>query len=573
MMAPARAINVRPGGETVLFLRILVALTILSSSFDAAGAIAAGCPSPSRIPSPRWPGEAQWYAIQQAGLRYGTIRIEVGNVYDLANPGEDAWYTRTANFLHIRTRNWVVDHLLLIRPGQPVFAQQVYEAIRHLREQSFLRGADIVPVACTDRTVTVRVDVRDAWTLKIDTRFARAGNANEWRFKLEDSNFLGTGRTLAIGRQKTLERSMNVLEYLDPALADSDWTLAAYHEQLSDGRFESLALAKPFLLDTTPWAADVTALKQRLNLGFYNHGVEAWYMPQQEQALQASWQKLLGFNGETALRAGLGMDYERYRYAPPVQASPGELPAPVPCPRTLAGVGPVVSLHQDRFANFTNIRDVERAEDYNLGWDVSAQVLYDSSGLGASENGPDVSLSASKGFVPGRGWLVLADATLSARRAGTTWRSEAFDAEATAYDQPGRRQTLVFHADYASLLHPDPEDRLYIGGFQALRGYPNFYATGTRRVRVTLADRIVTSMVWFHTFQVGFVVFNDDAIIGRGATQGWSPWYASVGAGLRIGNLRGSFNRVLYFTVAEPLRSDLGVRRRPQFVVGDVLSF
>jgi hypothetical protein len=82
--------------------------------------------------------------------------------------------------------------------------------------------------------------------------------------------------------------------------------------------------------------------------------------------------------------------------------------------------------------------------------------------------------------VPSPGWLVLADSTSSARRAGATWRNEAFDAEATAYGQPWRRQTLVFHADYAS-LHPDPEDRLHTGGFQALPGYPDFNASGTRR--------------------------------------------------------------------------------------------
>ncbi|HET7162176.1 MAG TPA: hypothetical protein VFI32_05875, partial [Rhodanobacteraceae bacterium] len=498
---------------------------------------------------------------------------EVDNVYDLANPRENVWYTRTADFLHIRTRDWVVDHLLLLAPGQPVDAQQVYEAIRHLREQTFIRGAGITPIDCENGTVKVRVDVRDAWTLKIDTRFARAGNANQWRFKLEDSNFLGTGRTLAIGRQKTLERSMNVLEYLDPTLANTDWTMAAYYEDLSDGKFESLALAKPFLLDTTPWGADVTAINQRLNLGFYNRGVQAWYMPQRERMFQADWQKLLDFNGETALRAGVVMDYEHYTYGPPVPVSQAELPPPAVYPRTLAGIGAIVSIHQDHYASFENLREVERAEDYNLGWDISAQVLYDATAFGASANGPNASVTASKGFEPFPKWLVLADGSLMARRDGGSWHNEAFNAEATAYGQPWWRQTLVFHVDYASLLHPDPENRLYIGGFQALRGYPNFYATGTRRVRVTIADRIATPMVWFHTFQIGFVVFDDDGIIDRGADQGWSPWYSSVGAGLRIGNLRGSFNRVLYFTVAEPLRSDLGVRRRPQIVVGDVLTF
>ena len=531
------------------------------------------CPQPVASARERWAGEAQWLAIQQAGLRYGEVHVEVDNVYDLANPQENVWYTRTADFLHIRTRDWVVRHLSLVRPGRPVSARQVYEAVRHLRGQTFFRGADITPIDCTNGTVDVRVDVRDAWTLKIDTRFARAGNANEWRFKLEDSNFLGTGRTLAIGRQKTLDRSMNVLEYLDPTLANTDWTMAAYYEDLSDGKLASLALSQPFLLDTTRWGADVSALNQRLNLNFYDGGVQRWYLPQRERQFQADWQRLLSFDGETAFRAGVAVDYEHYTYGAPVPVDPGRLAPPTATPRTLAGVGPIVSLHQDDFASFENLREVARAEDYNLGWDVSAQVLYDSTSLGATSNGPNVALTAAKGFEPFPRWVVLTEGKLLARRDGGSWRNEALNAEATAYGQPWRRQTLVFHLDYASLLHPDPENRLYIGGFDALRGYPNFYATGTRRVRVTIADRVLTPMVWFHTFQVGFVVFNDNAIIDRAAGQGWSPWYSSVGAGFRIGNLRGSFNRVLYFTVAEPLRTDVGVRHRPQFVVGNVLTF
>ncbi|HET9819109.1 MAG TPA: hypothetical protein VFP92_08100 [Rhodanobacteraceae bacterium] len=554
-------------------LRLLLKGGLLVALGIAPAAALATCPQSAGSAQERWPGEAQWLAIQRSGLRYGAIHIEVDNVYDLADPREDVWYARAADFLHIRTRDWVVRHLLLVRSGQPADAQQVYEAIRHLRSQVFIRGADITPMSCTDGTVDVRVAVRDAWTLKIDTRFTRAGNANEWRFKLEDSNFLGSGRTLAIGRQKTIERSMNVLEYLSPTFLNTNWTLAAYYEDLSDGRLESLALAKPFLLDTTPWSGGVSLRVQNLHLSFYSRGVQAWYLPQQERQFQANWQKLLDFSGETALRAGVVLDYERYRYGAPVLVSPGELPPPAPYPRTLAGIGPIVSLHQDHYAHFTNIRDVDRAEDYNLGWDVSAQVSYDSTALGASANGPDLSVSASKGFEPFPRWLVLTDGSLSGRRAGGQWRNEAIDAAATAYGQPWRRQTLVFHIDYASLLHPDPENRLYIGGFQALRGYPNFYATGTRRVRVTIADRIVTPMVWFHTFQVGFVVFNDDAMIDGASGRRWGPWYSSLGAGFRIGNLRGSFKRVLYFTVAEPLHADLGVRRRPEFVVGNVLTF
>lgn len=184
-----------------------------------------------------------------------------------------------------------------------------------------------------------------------------------------------------------------------------------------------------------------------------------------------------------------------------------------------------------------------------------------------------MSVAASKGFEPSPGWLVLSHGSLSMRRANGLWHNEALRLAATAYDHSWRRQTLVFHVDYASLLHPDPENRLYIGGFQALRGYPNFYATGNRRWRVTVADRFVTSMTWFHTFRVGFVVFNDDAIINRDAGQGWSPWFSSVGAGLRLDNLRSATSPVLYFTVAKPLHTAAGVHRGLEWVIGDVLTF
>lgn len=231
-----------------------------------------GCPAPSRLDKSRWTGEAQWQAIQQAGLHYGRFDIHVHNVYDLRKDHEDAWYTRAADFLHIRTRTWVVRQLLLVKPGEVANAQQVYEAIRRLRRQGFFRGADITATSCSNGLVNARVDVRDAWTLKMDTSFGRSGNTNHWRFRLIDANFLGTGRTLVVGHVKTIERSMNVLEYRAPTFLNTDWTLDATYEQLSDGRVESLNLARPFLLNTTPWSASLSVLDQRLHLDFYNHG-------------------------------------------------------------------------------------------------------------------------------------------------------------------------------------------------------------------------------------------------------------------------------------------------------------
>ena len=560
-------------GPSVWRAMVFLAGLLVGLDACAAGSGDATCPGPAQSVNERWSGQAQWSAYERARVRYGTIRIQVDNVFDLTQPGEDVWYTRTADWLRIPTRPWAIGELLPFQSGQPVRAEDVYQAIRRLRQQLFLRDADIRPDGCANGAVNVLVVARDAWTLKLDVQFARAGNANQFRFFVQDADFLGSGQMITAGHEKTLERSENVLEYNVPTLAGSDWSLGSHIAELSDGHSASLDLAKPFLLDTTPWAADIFALDQRLHLNYYNQGSQAWYMPQSQRQLTASWQGLLDFSGDTALRAGAGFNYADYSYQAPVPVNPALLPSPVPQPRTLVGIGPVFSLHQDRYANFINLQNVGRPEDYNLGWDVTGRAFYDSTALGATANGPDVSLSASKGFEPATHWLVLADGSAVARSESGIWRNVGTVAEATVYGQAWPWQTVVLHADYASLLRPDPENQLYIGGFQALRGYPNFYASGSQRVRVTLEDRVVTPVVLFHTFQLGFVAFTDAARVDRDAGQGWSPWYSSVGAGLRIGNLRGSFDRVLYLTVAAPLRTDVGVRRGLQIVVGNVLTF
>jgi hypothetical protein len=533
----------------------------------------AACPEPDSETRSRWAGHAQWLAIERAGLRFGQIDVRVTNVYDPDQPGQNVWYARTANHLHIPTRAWVIQQLLLVAPGEPVSAKRVYQATRRLRQQVYLRSADIVPVACSDGTVTTQVRVRDAWTLRLDARFSHAGNASQFRFNIQDTDVLGSGRSIGIGHQKTLERSEDYVEYSSPALAGTSWTLAAQYANLSDGRRAMLSVARPFRLDTTPWSSSFDALNQKLDLNFYERGDQVWQLPSRENSYKAQWQHRIYTSGDTVFRLGLAARRASYRYAVPRLIKPNLLPSPFADQRTLAGVGPSFNLHQDRYASFTNIQSVARVEDYNLGWDLSGNLLLDSTALGSTQSGPALSLVASKGWQPAPAVLILSNASLAGRQRSGRWRNLDLRMSATAYAQVSPRQTLVAHADYALLNHPDPENRLYVGGFQALRGYPNFYAIGSRRLRLTVADRLVSSTVLFNTFQLGYVVFVDAARVEGSTSPDWSPWYASAGAGFRIGNLRGAYDRVLYFTVSRPLRQGPGVSNGLQIVVGNVIDF
>ena len=92
----------------------------------------AECPEPGSETGASWTGEKQWLAIERAGLRFGKIEVEVTNVFDADQPGQDVWYARAANHIHIPTREWVIRQLLLIAPGEQVTARRVYQATRRL---------------------------------------------------------------------------------------------------------------------------------------------------------------------------------------------------------------------------------------------------------------------------------------------------------------------------------------------------------------------------------------------------------------------------------------------------------
>lgn len=530
-------------------------------------------PEPASDSRARWTGQAQWLAIERAGLRFGKIDVHVSNVFDTDQPGQDAWYARAANHLHIPTRQWVIRQLLLIAPGEQVTAKRVYQATRRLRQQVYLRSADIVPVACSDGTVTTRIQVRDAWTLRLDARFSHAGNANQFRFNVQDTDVLGTGRSIGIGHQKTLERSEDYVEFASPTLAGTTWALAAQYARLSDGRRAMLSVERPFRLDTTPWSSSFRLLDQKLDLNFYERGEQVWQLPARENTYTGQWQHLVYTSGDTVFRLGLAARHARFSYAAPRPVKPAFLPPPLANDRTLAGIGPSLNVHQDRYASFTNIQSVARVEDYNLGWDLTGNLLLDSTVLGSTQSGPALSLDVNKGWQPTPGVLILANGTLAGRQRDGQWRNLDLRVSATAYGHVSSRQTLVVHADYALLNRPDPENRLYVGGFQALRGYPNFYATGARRLRLTVADRFVSPTVLFNTFQLGYVVFADAAHVAGVTSPDRSAWYAAAGAGLRIGNLRGAYNRVLYFTVSKPIHQGPGVSNGLQVVVGNVIDF
>ena len=134
--------------------------------------------------------------LEARGTIIGEIHIVVGDVFDTGVEGESGWLYRTANKLHINTRESVVRDQLLFKPGEPYRHRVVLETERLLRANDYLYDAVITPVAYDGRTVDLEVRTRDVWTLNPGFSFSRKGGENTWGAQIEEDNLLGTGRAL-----------------------------------------------------------------------------------------------------------------------------------------------------------------------------------------------------------------------------------------------------------------------------------------------------------------------------------------------------------------------------------------
>ncbi len=579
MHRASELLSVPLGGALVVSIAawlFLAALAHAETPRIAAGATTGSCltglPEGLTPTAGRFYDAHLWRWLESRHDRIGPIEVRVVNVFNRSRAGLDTWYARAADFIHAKTHPYVIRDALLFKSGQPVMVRTIYETERNIRALPFVRAVRIEPESCSHHVVKVAVIEKDAWTLKFDYRFSHVGGASEIRYKALDTDILGTGKTLAVSWQKTLQRTEIDYEYEDPAIFGSRWTGSLSDGTLSDGYQREITIARPFYRDTDPWAVSFSGLFQKENLDLYLDGVLVESVPNQLNTGSVTYGHLLGFSHDTGQRFYLGWSRSSETYETPIADGPGPLlPLNLRSRRT---VGPTVGwqLFQDRYRSFENIRLIDRVEDYDLGWNVMGTLGYDPSWFGSLGNSLSFDLEMSVGSrLFGRD-LLLASGTWQVRRQSGQWQNETGQLAATYYNQNLPEETWVLHTAYAFTVRPDPLSLLYIGGIQGLRGYPNYFRLGTRMWTATLEDRIVTPITLFHSFVLGFVAYTDCAQIAELTPARWSRIYEDVGGGLRIGNLRSAYGQVYYLTVAMPLVHAPGVPAE-QFIVGDIVHF
>jgi outer membrane protein assembly factor BamA len=498
--------------------------------------------------------------LEAGGWRYGTITVRTENVFDTSDPAEDLLLFRWANALHIVTRREVVERALLFRNGEVVSAHRVEETERVLRGTRYLSDARIRPVAVRDGVVDVEVVTRDAWTLDPGISASRAGGANAGGISLQEANLLGTGWSVGIGRSANVDRTATELTVQNDR-AFGSWTgVGLSLSSNSDGERQAFRVVRPFYALDARWAAGVSVSRDdRIEAVYVAGEVASRYRRQQDLGeVFAGFSE--GVRDGWVNRWSFGVAAVDSAYS----TVPGEVAPPFLSPDETY-VWPFLRLEviEDRFERTANLSQVGRTEFLALGVSTRLQLGYAARSFGSTRDAVMYTAAATRGveFAP-RHVLVasggvngqLVDGAISRQRANA--QLQWFVPQSNAW---------LFYASLSGdmLTDPAPLDVLTLGGDNGVRGYPLRYQSGTRRMVLSLEERLYTDQYWFRLLRLGAAAFVD---VGRAWGGPFDNpvapgWLADVGIGLRFFNVRAAFATVIHLDLAMPVDPAPGVKK------------
>ena len=526
----------------------------------------------TEIGEPRPPGVPSDKAMEAAGAIIGRVDIDIRNIFDRNDPRESSGLFRLADRLHMRTKPEAIQAQLLFKSGDRYRAQKLAETERNLRLLTYVYDAHIVPVRFADGKVDIKVTTRDVWTLSPGISFGRAGGTNATSYNLQDSNFLGYGKTVQLSRSSTVDRTSDTLAYTDPNVLGSHWTAALAYVDSSDGNERIVQIAQPFYSLDTRWSAKISAINFDRTVSRYSLGNIADQFNDQESTYELSGGISSGLNDGWSKRLLFGVHYDQNLFVPTPSTT---LPAkPLPPDRTLSYPFVGFDVLEDNYKKVGDENEIGRTEDLYFGTEVTGQVGWSSAAFGADRSALMLAATVIKGCELPHEQQLFLSGDFSSRIEDGSARNLISDATAKYYWR-WRQDWLLYAALSGTVTHAlDPDMQLLLGGDNGLRGYPLRYESGTSRGLLTVEQRVFTDWYPFRLARVGAAVFADvGRTWGTGVVGNSDPGLLrDVGIGLRLGNTRTGLGNVLHVDFAFPLNNIAGIQKF-QFLVQTFQSF
>jgi hypothetical protein len=479
-----------------------------------------------------------------AGRMISTIKIETHNVFDTSSPHENKLLYRTANRLHIQTRESVVERELLFEVGETFDPLLIEETERNLRALPFIRRAIVSARVNKFGTVDVVVRTYDSWSLEVVANFKRVGGSTGLKAGLAEHNILGEGKSGSVIYSRDGGADSKIFNYQDFQFLRYKRLQYAMGAIVSPGnRNYTMAITRPFYASIARTSAGATfnyteaprgTVSRRVAEAGVNYGIAIATSTQRTRHVKFG---VLAHRAETT---GPSRDLEQLGFLQ-FGADWEELD----------------------FVTLRRIQRFTRDEDYNLGIGVFPSVAWAPPArlLGTTGSQLLPSIAVRKNFAWDDHLLLLNTGYRSKySNGGISNRVATLDA---AYFLPRfERQTLAAHAGVDCGWRMDPYAPLSLGEVNGLRGYGLNEFSGSRRFLFNIEDRIFIHDDLFRLFDVGAVAFFDSGYAWpTSKAVDASDLKNSVGLGLRLASSRSAGNSPVRVDLAYPLNDHYGRTR------------
>lgn len=170
----------------------------------------------------------------------------------------NSWAEKTGNFIHIKSKEFAIRNILLIKENTPLDTFLLGETERLIRSQNFIRRVQITAKDANNSkdSVDLRIEVLDSWSLVPNASIS----TSKTKVKLKNKNFFGFGHQLNSSLINSLEdgNSGYDIEYRVPNIKNTFIeTTIAYRKDLDGNSSKILNIDRPFYSPLSRWAGGI----------------------------------------------------------------------------------------------------------------------------------------------------------------------------------------------------------------------------------------------------------------------------------------------------------------------------
>ncbi|MFD2601469.1 hypothetical protein [Flavobacterium suzhouense] len=181
------------------------------------------------------------------------------SINDTTKKAKD-WIQRAGNSVHLKTKQFTIRNLLLIKKNRPLDTLLVKESERLIRSQRYVRRVVIKPVAIANNpdSVDVYVRVLDSWSLIPNGSFSSSSTSME----ITERNFLGLGHEFRNDFKKEFKTGETeyYTRYTVPNIMNTYINASINYEiWKNDSYLKSFGLERQFFSAYTKWAGGAYA--------------------------------------------------------------------------------------------------------------------------------------------------------------------------------------------------------------------------------------------------------------------------------------------------------------------------